>query len=410
MYNYVSCLSRTNATRPQYVKDDISKLSCQAIMRGYIDNWVVLSSPFLASNVSLRLQDNYFSELSNFNGTFSAWLASLGNRSLTTTTKLPNMVEHTAKFVNLDQYWFKQTPTNIRYSAKKPFTYMEGVDLLITKDGVDYPYLFNRSLFTVNGYIHRSSLSVDGIYLLDAIKSSKVPNDTHSGVMTFNNVSTLKSYPITPDQLRPATAGSSYNEQILMTLPFDATGKQVAIVIGGILYWQDNALNVIGPKLASINTTHINWIDRYFYDREWMDLSSIPTGGDPNEPNVVYNSTVRSEEFYKAWLSLTQSFWVVFDNPNVEISTIPLASYRWPGQYGHVNDDPIPVLLTNGVIAEALVQPGDEQAQLYVRHYARRNALNTTVQYKGESMVTDYSLMSAPWKIPNASWLKISAY
>lgn len=410
MYTYVSCLSRTNAVRPQYVKVDISGLQCNAIMHDYIDNWVILSSPFLSANVSLRLQDNYFSEISNFNGTFNQWLASLGNRALTTTTKLPNMKEHSAKFVNLNQYWFKQTPTNINYSAKKQFSYEDATDLLITKDNTDYQYLFDRSLYTVNGYIHRSSLSVDGIYLLDAIKSAKVPNDTHTGVLTFNNVTTLSCHQITPDQLRSATPGSSYNEQIIMQLPFDATGKQVAIVIGGILYWQDNALNVIGPKLASINTMHINWVDRYFYDRDWINLTSIPTGIDPEEPNVIYNSVVRSEEFYKAWLSLTQSFWVVFDNPNVEIETIPLTSYRWPGQYGHVNDDPIPVQLTNGVIAESLVQPGDEQAQLYVRHYTRRNALNTTVQYKGEPMVTDYSLMSSPWKIPNASWLKISAY
>lgn len=410
MYTYVSCLSRTNDTRPQFVKDDISELQCSVIMHKYIDNWVVLSSPYLSSKVSLRLQDEYYAEISSFNGTFNEWLASLGNRALNTTTKLPNMTEHTAKFVNLNQYWFTQTPTKINYSVKKEFSYADAEDLIITKAGVDYPYLFNRALFTVNGYIHRSSLSVDGIYLLDAIKSSKVPNDTHTGVMTFNNVSTLTCHPITSDQLRPATETSSYNEQIIMELPFDATGKQVAIVIGGILYWQDNALSVIGPNLASINTTHINWVDRYFYDKEWIDLTSIPTGKDDDEPNVIYNSVVRSEEFYKAWLSLTQSFWVVFDNPNVEISTIPLLSYRWPGQYGHVNDDPIPVLLTNGVIAESLIQPGDEQTQLYVRHYSRRNALNTTVQYKGEPMVTDYSLMSAPWAIPNASWLKISAY
>lgn len=391
------------------VNDDISMVLCKEILQKYTSNRVIVTNTFLPQKVCLNLQD-YYTELAVFNGTLNDWFASLGNRALTTSDTLPNLVERHAKFNNLDSWWFTQRPTDINFSPKREFTYAEANDLLVTKQGVDYKTLFSQALFTVNGYLHRSSLSDDGIYLIDAIRTAKVPNDTHSGVLTFGNISTLTCYPITEDQYVPADEYSSYNEKIMMRLPFNAKGKQVALVIGGVLYWQCNALDIIGEQLASINTLHINWVDRYFYDRNWLNLSSIPVTIDPDTPDVLYKSEYQAEAFYKGWLGLSQSFWVVFDNPYLEIKTIPLTKYNWPGQYMITGDEPIPVYLHNGVLAEPLLLPSDGQSQLMVRHHKQRNALITTTSYKNEPMVIDKALMSEPWVVPCASWLKISTY
>lgn len=409
MYNYVACISQTVGKRPKLVDDDISSMLLKTVLQTYSQNRVILSSPFLKKNVCLVLQD-YYNEVSAFNGTIVQWLASIGNRALTTSETLPNLTKKFALFNNVNEYWFTQKPTNIDSSLKREFSYADSDDVILMKDGVDYPKLFNCALFTVNGYLHRSSLSDDGIYLIDACKNAKVSNDVKTGVMTFHNVSTLNCYGITADQLQPSDEFNPYRETIMLAPPFNTKGKQVGIVIGGILYLQDNVISVLGEKLVSLSTVHIDWIDRYFYDREFIDLSTIPANINPDSPRVISKGDYQKDDFYKAWLLLSTSFWVVFDNPLLEVEQIPLEAHRWPGMFTVPDNTRIPIQLNNGVMAEPLLRPGESRSRLYTLHHRRRSALNTSVQYKNEAIVTDYALMPKPWRYAKAWWLKISTY
>ncbi|ANJ64826.1 putative virion structural protein [Erwinia phage vB_EamM_MadMel] len=409
MYNYVACISKTVGKRPKLVADDISSMQLKTVLQTYSENRVILSSPFLKKNVCLVLQD-YYNEVSAFNGTLVQWLASLGNRALATSTTLPNLTKKSALFNNLNEWWFTQKPTNITSSLKRDFSYADANDVILMKEGVDYPTLFNCALFTVNGYLHRSSLSDDGIYLLDACKNAKVSNDVKSGVLSFHNVSTLKCYSITADQLQPSDELNPYRQKILMSPPFSTQGKSVGIVIGGIFYWQDEVISILGEGLVSLSTVYIDWVDRYFYDREFIDLSSIPANINPDSPRIMSKGDYQKDDFYKAWLLLSTSFWVVFDNPLLEVEQIPLETHKWPGMFTVPDNTRIPIQLNNGVMAEPLLRPGEGRSRLLTLHHRRRFALNTTIQYRNEDIVTDYGLMPKPWVFAKAWWLKISTY
>lgn len=409
MYNYVACISQTVGKRPKLVDDDISSMQLKTVLQTYTKNRVILSSPYLQHNVCLLLQD-YYNEVSAFNGTIVQWLASLGSRALTTSDTLPNLTKKFALFNNINEFWFTQKPTNITSSLKREISYADADDVILMKEGVDYPKLFNCALFTVNGYLHRSSLSDDGIYVIDACKNAKVSNDVKTGVLTFNNVTTLNCYDITADQLLPSDDLNPYREKILLSPPVSTKGKQVGIVIGGILYWQDDVISILGENLVSLSTVYIDWIDRYFYDREFIDLSTIPANVNPDSPRIIGKGDYQKDDFYKAWLLLSTSFWVVFDNPLLEVEQIPLEAHRWPGMFTVPDNTRIPLQLNNGVMAEPLLRPGENRSRLYTLHHRRRSALNTTVQYKNEDIVTDYALMPKPWRYAKAWWLKISTY
>lgn len=409
MYSYVACISQTKGSRPRLVNDDISTLKVADVIRTYTENKVIVSNTFLTKNVCLRLQD-YYAELIAFSGTLPQWFATLGSRSLKTTDVLPNLTERHAKFSNLNAWGFTQKPTRIRSHPTTDFTFADAEDLLIAKQGVDYPTLFARSLFTVNGYLHRSALSDDGIYILGACRDAWHANEVNTGALTFNNLSTLSTYPISAGDIYAPDTYSSLKEQVMLKLPFNAKGKSVALVVGGILYWQNDLLTIISNTTANFLTGRVHWPDRFFYDRDYLALDQIPAQINPNEPNVIPRAVLESDAFIKAWLLLSQSFWVVFDNPVLYQEMIPLEGHSWPGLFTVPTDEPIPVVLNNGVMAEPLLRPGSNRHRLLTGHHKKRGALNTTVGYKQETLVTDYALMTDAWLKPNAYWLKISTF
>lgn len=409
MYQYVACISQTKGPRPRLVNDDISALQVADVVRNYTENRVIVTNTFRPQQTCLRLQD-YTAELVAFNGTLIQWFASLGNRALTTTDTLPNLVERHAKFSNLNAWWFKQKPTLVRSHPDVDFTFADAEDLLITKQGVDYQTLFDRSLFTVNGYVHRSVHTDDGIYILGACRNARLASEVNTGALTFNNLSTLSIYPISEGDFIAADTYSSYQEQMMLKLPFNAKGKSVALVIGGVMYWQEDVLQIISDTTANLLTGRIDWVERFFYDRDYIDLSSIPADINPDSPYVMANDVLTSEAFYKAWLLLSQSFWVVFDNPLLYLELVPLERHTWPGLFTVPTDEPVPVVLNNGVLAEPLLRPGETRCCLLTSHFKKRGALNTTVGYKKEALITDYALMSDPWTNATAYWFKITTF
>ncbi|QXO09978.1 hypothetical protein pEaSNUABM37_00017 [Erwinia phage pEa_SNUABM_37] len=409
MYKYVACISQTKGSRPRLVNDDISAMQVADVVRAYSENRVIVSNTFLTKNVCLRLQD-YYAELVAFSGTLDQWFATLGSRSLTTTDTLPNLTERHAKFSNLNAWWFTQKPTLIRSHPTTNFTFADAEDLLISKKGVDYKALFATSLFTVNGYLHRSVVSDDGIYILDACRDAWHANEVNTGALTFNNLSTLSIHPISAGDIYPADEYSSLKEQMMLKLPFNAKGKSVALVVGGILYWQNDLLTLISDTTANFLTGRVDWVDRFFYDRDYINLDAVPAKINPDEPNVMTKEVLESDDFIKSWFLLSQSFWVVFDNPLLYLDMVPLERHTWPGLFTVPTDEPVPVVLNNGVMAEPLLRPGEKRHRLLTRHLKKRGALNSTVGYKQEAIVTDYALMSDPWLKPNAYWLKIATF
>ncbi|QKE54330.1 virion structural protein [Salmonella phage vB_SalM_SA002] len=409
MYKYVACISQTKGSRPRLVNDDISAMQVADVVRSYTENRVIVTNTFLTKNVCLRLQD-YYAELVAFSGTIGDWFSSLGNRALNTTDTLPNLTERHAKFSNLNAWWFNQKPTLIRSHPTTNYTFADAEDLLITKKGVDYKELFAKTLFTVNGYMHRSALSNDGIYILDACRDAWHANEVNTGALTFNNLSTLSIYPISEGDIYPPDQYSSLKEQMLLKLPFNAKGKSVALVVGGILYWQNDLLTLISDTTANFLTGRVDWVERFFYDRDYINLSSIPAEINPDSPYIIRKEVLESDAFLKSWLLLSQSFWVVFDNPLLYLEMVPLERHTWPGLFTVPTDEPVPVVLNNGVMAEPLLRPGEKRHRMLTRHFKKRGALNTTVGYKNEPIVTDYALMSDPWLNSNAYWLKIATF
>lgn len=409
MYKYVACISQTKGSRPRLVNDNIAAMQVADVVRNYTENRAIVTNTFLSTDVCLRLQD-YYAELVVFKGTLDQWFATLGNRALNTSTVLPNLTERHAKFNNLNAWWFNQKPTIIRSNPTTDFTFADAEDLLITKQGVDYKQLADCALFTVNGYLHRHIDTDAGVYILGACRNARKANEVNTGALTFHNLSTLSVYPISESSIYPAEAYSSLKEQMLIKLPFNAKGKSVALVVGGILYWQNDLLTLISDTTANFLTGRVDWVERFFYDRDYIDLSSIPLNVNPDSPHVVTKEALEQDDFFKAWMLLSQSFWVVFDNPLLYLDMVPLERHNWPGLFTVPTDEPIPMVLTNGVIAEPLMRPGEKRYRLLTRHLKKRGALNTTIGYKNEPIVTDFAMMSDPWVNPNAYWLKIATY
>lgn len=410
MYKYEGSISRTAGSRPHTTNQDISNIPLPKVLQMFTDVKVIVSNPFIEGKEWFVLQD-YYNELMMFGGTINEWFASIGARGLNTTPGEPDTKQKVARFHNLAAHWFTQKPADIDKHPNDEILYEDAKDILVSKKEVDYKRLFNSSLFTVNGYIHRAGMGDEGIYILDGVTTAKVSNEHHSAVLTFDKLSTLKCYDIRKDSILPPGDFARYNENVLINTPFSTKGKSVGIVIGGILHWQSKVVTVVGENLVSLNFEHIDWVSRYFHDRHWLNLSNLAKLKLTSEEDYLTKEEYQSDEVILSWLTdLTQSFWVVFDNDAIQVEQIPMESYNWSGITAAPDNQPIPIQLSNGVLAEPLARIGKRKTMYFTRHHHKHNGVSHTVRYKDESSVAAASMMTKPFAIPKPYWLRISSY
>lgn len=410
MYVYENSICRSIGARPVVEPVDISAMKLPAVLQQYAEVKVIVSSKYFKGKQWFYLHD-YFNELVLFGGTIVEWFASLGNRGLDTKQGEPNTKELTVRFQDARRWWIRMKPAIIEWNPDRKVEYDDANDILLHKEKMENSRVFNSTLFTVNGYLHRAAISDEGIYVIGGCTSTKIANEHNVGLLMFDKLSTLKCYDVTENQVLPPQEYAEYKESVLLNTPFNTKGKSVGIVIGGILYWNNKVITVVGENLVSLRTEYIDFQDRYFYDRDWIDTTSIEKLAAAKGGDYITSDEYQSNAVIKSWLvDSKQSFWVVFDNDALKVEAIPLERFNWSGITSPGLTENLPVLLNSGVIAEPLLRPGKSKHIIHTRHHKRREGLARTIRHKDEEVVQEAGMMPRPFSVPKAYWLKISTY
>lgn len=407
MYTYVACVSIPYGSNTGKVTDDISNLPVNQILQTYFSNDIIVTNSFVKGQFVFHLQD-WFNELQSVKLPLKDWLAQLGARALPTTTKLPNLVRKYATWVDMRYQKFNSTPADSNKSPDREVFFSDAPDVLLTKADVDYPKLAKNALFTVNGYLHRQSAASNGLYLLNGCQSARIANDFNLGGIIFEKVSSLQTYNVEDAHILPAPDNVPYKDAVYLKAPVPLSGKSVGLVVGGILYYQDVNLEVVGEQVVKLQTSRIDWVNRYYQDSAFIDTRSLPTGIDPAYPYVIPTANLLADAFYKAYLQLPQSFWVVFDNPYITVETEPAETYRIPNTFVSPYEHPHPLLLDNGLFAEYIVQPATKANLLLTRVAQSRTSLVRTTGWKETNAAFDFALNSDQWRQSKGTLVKFS--
>lgn len=195
------------------------------------------------------------------------------------------------------------------------------VDLLLYHPEVtDYRRLQANSLFTVNGLVHRSDISADGIVLYQGGRTVTKSFDQRVGILDFSTLGTVTTVPITDDMIKAVNDEISLYDVVYFDLPTPLEGKTLFLVLGGVLHAVSSAYDIVGSQRVKVNLSRIKLIDLFYATYNSLDLDELPLTRDVNLPTQFVVNEFKTDAYVRALLQMSQSFFVVLDATGVSVN------------------------------------------------------------------------------------------
>lgn len=315
MYTAVSAIGIPLGLNKRWQVIDLTQFTVAQLYSQFRIVQVTLLPPGATDNVYLLLSE-IASQYSSYSGSFNDLLTDNGSTTLPTTPTGVILNQRSALFMDAYRAGYRADPVddNNTLSAILDVRQLPNVRISRIVPSVDYQGLVNTCLFNVNGYYHIASTDgTNGVMIKDAIKSLLLSNQNQLALWNFANVTTLSTIPITPQMTSSTASGVA-----TINLGVDLTNKSVALVLGGYFMMIDNdALSALGGSLFNINFNQIDLVNRYYESANYIDVSSILTATPAANPDQIVISDLVSPTAIAAWLAMSQSFFVVFNTPEL---------------------------------------------------------------------------------------------
>lgn len=331
-YSYVRAIAKPKGRMGRWQNVDLSTMPLYQIYETYAAVYLVLTNPYEEGEVALDL-DAVRDSVSLDSRTIRLWLNSLGNKSLPTTDTIPQIVVRTTRYRDawLANYDVKLVPRLANADADLPNS--EKDDVLLTRAGTDYNTFYKHCLVSVNGLFHQTRYSVNGVYVTNAGKSGRIANRNNIGILSFLDVGELKFVPITTDMIYRPFEGNKLGNAAYINLKQSTENKTVLLVLGGYLHVLDQNYQIVGDGLIKIDFNNLPLTQRFFESKHLIDLSSLPLTQSKVNPDLVSLEELYSDAVIERYLTLSQSFFVVVDAPELFVERYQLERTSLPGRY-----------------------------------------------------------------------------
>lgn len=338
-----------------WLDEDVSTKTIGELFADYRKAWFILSNDFLLGQV-LYLDMELMKSINFINEsmTLSEWFTDIGNASLSTwtTTIVPDFSPQIVKYGDAWKANYNMTAVHPTYAIDVEVPESEKTDLLLTRENTDYMSMGQHCLISINGHLHRTEGSVDGLRVREGVKSSKKCNKTQVGILSFLNVASFQILPMNRTMLVQPNPALKMKEKIYLDLGMDLNNKSVLLSLGGYLHANDGICRIAGKSSICIDFYKVPYVKRYFEQRKMMDVSSLGLSSSPTGPSQVLVEELFSDETIKRYIEMSQSFLIIVDNPEFFSEFKQLESGELPGvYYGFTEEEPLfPMQLGLGLL------------------------------------------------------------
>lgn len=315
--------------------------------------FLVLSHPSVAHELYLNMADVKQS-LGGFIGTVKEWLVLNGSKTLPTTKVKPDINKRYVRYAELTRSGYALSLGN------SGLHYPPGVDRLTLRDVVvqrpetDMVHVQNTSLLTVNGFIHHSSAVGNYLYISEGHTSAKIADRYSCGLITFTSIGKLTRYKLLKENIVPFENGMKISEKMRFTVPEIDKNKPFFLVMGGYLIFpKDGVFFRTEEDAFCLDLEALNIVERMLESSNFIDL----TGLGLTQPNNMemkgwYTKELLSDEVIRRYLTLSQSFLVTVDAPNLNVVPTVLTNESYPGKF-LVSEEPVdPIIGAHGRLME----------------------------------------------------------
>lgn len=315
--------------------------------------------------------------------TLNEFLFSNGSASLPVEDKLITLDYATVRFYNLWNAGFIMKPVNRAFHPDMVIPWEEQTDLLCTKPGANAINMTKYGLFTVNGFMHIGDTLEESNIIYNGCETGRLGQDTHVGFLDFQRVGELKCYPITKDMVYKRHPDSVFKESVYIKVPVSMAGKTPLLSIGGYLHALDGMYTAVSDRILKFNFNKYNWLKRYLVAKGNINCESLEVGRLSN--GAIDYQSLFSDDVIERWFTLPQSFIVLVDVPELNVSTMEVEYSGLPGVYYSYQKPKYPLILGEGMVAEYSQSQQRQTTVLRTAKYLQNNLsmdLTTTVGWK----------------------------
>lgn len=314
--------------------------------------------------------------------------------------------------VDAIQWDFKLKPIKLGVHETIPIPEEDKPDYLLRKEGIDYRNLSETSLFSVNGFIHESAYDDEGIYIRGGYRTALTGKDINIGILCFEDISRLKIHQITDKNwIKPIDDLDHMKAFYLKFDKVDFTGKNLALVIGGYLYFLGESK--VATKISH-NVVKVDSQEFHYYRRVKEIVRNLDSkqrlGMTKYEDGRWNNREIESEKTLRAILNLPQTFLVEFTtNTPLLFSKRSLHAANYPKRYFD-NQRHYPLLrLADGRYPSYLLRDDKNGFVIATLKNVKNHKFDDTARTWNETFVTDYDRTTFEEEVQKAEFITVSA-
>lgn len=340
---------------------DVLPMNCREILSTYQQVRINLINPYGTPGQTEGLDITEIrSGMTEFEGTFEEYLVHLGNDALPTTNLKYSIKECGIRYGDLFLAGYTTLPVNHKFAPDADLPIEDKESIFLTKPDISYKDFFDHCLVTVNGMLHYTEYSSDGLWVLGGMRNVLNRNNNHMGILNFKQLGSIKTKLITPTMIYKHQTDVPLYYQTNIDVGEDITNKTVILVIGGYIHINDSDVF----KITGMNTLKINW-DRIPLAKRIMEthksVNYVELGLEKNDENsFVFKEDLTSDKFLTNYLNTFNSFIVLLDNPEIRVAREYVEPTMLPGSYLYHKEPKLPLITGIGRLAEYWTMEEDD--------------------------------------------------
>lgn len=407
VYSLVSALAKSFDTEGRWTAVDIGDVTFSDLYSLYTRVIATLTNPFLEAPVALELAD-IREQIGSPSLTFSQFLTANGNTVLPTSDMLPVLTEQTARYMDAFKAGYSVQPIapNAALDAQLPAA--DKTWLYLTKAGVDFNLFQKYCLVSVNGFLHQIDCDSTSALVMEGNRSAQLSNEATIGIINFQKVSSLTYLPITSEMIYKQTDDQTYRNHMYVDLGQDVSGKGLALVLGGYLHFLDTKTFFrISASAVCIDFNNLPLFERFNESFPYIDYSSLPYQRTKRNVTQFAVDDFLSDENLVAYATLSQSFFVLFDNPELYKDSTYVPASQVVGKLISYSEPTAPLMNGIGKLADYWsVEEDGQWALSVVDNYWWRRVYNTAPLLSQQG-ISDMRVPTDPVRHSRASFLLI---
>ncbi len=388
MYTLETSIAVTNDSGARWKELDLANVSMVSIFDTYRAGYLTLSSTLLTEPVYVDINDLRVPYAATLD-TLSQMLANLGTMALPTVPSIPVLNPKYAKWSDAFRAGYTIDIVKPGVPSDNPtVTRHEKTWVKLFRHNTSSQELYQNCMVSINGYYHMTDANSVDFFVVDGAKSLFKSGQNAVGMWSFKGLGGIRYIPITSSMLFKGEVNDlPFKTRVYINTGEDLSNKTVMMVLGGYLHFVDgDSLFQFNDTTFGLNISRLPLAERYQESFPYLDFSELALDTRADNPTVVDMEQFYSDEKLTEYLTMSQSFFVIIDKPNVFRNRIQIHNEPLPGSFLAYSEPHYPLVVGHGRVAEYWKKLEDRYWHLTVNDSYLQNKVFATLDYPEQTV------------------------